>query len=118
MGKEPLKRRVFLDFTNRELRVIGLVSFGWDNGEIAEMEGCTRDGVKHLVLRVYRKAGIRHNHAALTRWAIEHCLDLPLEPEPIEAKPPRVSRKINLGRMKGWAATPRRRGPLQDFSKS
>src|ERR1700685_678005 len=98
MSKQPIgsRDRSFLYFTAREIKFIGLLSYGWEHREIAELTGCTMDAVRTLVWRVYPEAGIKHNVATLTRWAIENCLDGPLPPERPEDLPrvePKAQRK-------------------------
>lgn len=90
-----------VDFNSPELKLIELVSHGWEHREIAELTGWSRDAIKGAIRVIYNKAGIKRNIATLSRWAMENCLDGPVpdtpENRPMPGMPKSRRQRIKLG---------------------
>ena len=91
-------------FTDKELKVVELRTNGIGPKAIARMLGISRGAVAHRLSSVYKKAGF-NDVALLTRWAIQHALDEPVEPDTPETAPVKVAKKrgrekIKLGRIR------------------
>ena len=78
---------MFLDFTERELRVIALRTHGIRAAEIARLDAVTSRAIYSVLREIYRKAGV-NDVASLTRWAIENALDEPIPDTPENAAVP------------------------------
>lgn len=96
------KRNVFLNFTDRELRVIECRIHGIRPKAIGALTGVSPHAIRQVTYRIYCKTGL-HNLAQLTKWAIENCVDIatPDTAENAFVPEPKVHKgKIRLGRIR------------------